>query len=168
MQNITLFYLQEDENGVCNRERIASWQKIIRRVATTDKSRSYEESSGSSDGIVLENGKLIGFGIHIFNKDIYPLQSFEIYLRGCDQTGVLDLSGQKDLLFVDVYHNRISEVRVNSAQSGARRIQRFNTMKSMRIRLQPVRSGPIWRRSAAVSWPIWRKAPAFWILAAAS
>ena len=113
MQNLKLFYSQEDENGVCNRDKIASRQKIIRRVATTDKSRSYEESSGSSDGIVLEDGKLIGFGIHIFNEDIYPLQSFEIYLRGCDLTGVLDLSGQKDLLFVDVYHNRISEVRVN-------------------------------------------------------
>ena len=43
MQKITLFYSQEDENEVCNREKIASRQKIIRRVATTDKSRSYEK-----------------------------------------------------------------------------------------------------------------------------
>ena len=43
MQNITLFYSQEDENEVCNRDKIASRQKIIRRVATTDKSRSYEK-----------------------------------------------------------------------------------------------------------------------------
>ena len=34
---------QEDENGVCNREKTASQQKIIRWVATTDKSRSYEK-----------------------------------------------------------------------------------------------------------------------------
>ena len=34
---------QEDENGVCNREKIAFRQKIIRRVATSDKSRSYEK-----------------------------------------------------------------------------------------------------------------------------
>ena len=43
MQNITLFYSQEDENGVCNRDKISSRQKIIRRVATSDKSRSYEK-----------------------------------------------------------------------------------------------------------------------------
>ena len=34
---------QEDENGVCNRDKISSRQKIVRRVATTDKSRSYEK-----------------------------------------------------------------------------------------------------------------------------
>ena len=117
MEKVSRFFEQKDENGIGNREKIASRQKIIRRIATTDKNSSYEESTGSSDGLVVENGKLIGFGIHIFNEDIYPLQSFEIYLRGCDLTGTLDLSGQKDLLFVDVYHNRISEVIVNGDAS---------------------------------------------------
>ena len=113
MDKISLFFDQKDENGIRNREKISSRQKVIRRVATTDKSRSYEEAASKCDGIVLENGRLIGFGIHIFNEDIYPLQSFEIYLRGCDLTGSLDLTGQKDLLFVDIYHNRVSEVLVN-------------------------------------------------------
>ena len=117
MDNISLFYDQKDENGISNREKITSRQKIIRRTDDTDKNKSYEESAGQSDGIVLENGRLIGFGIHIFNKDIYPIQSFEIYLRGCDLTGTLDLSGQKELLFVDVYHNRISDVLLNGDAS---------------------------------------------------
>ena len=61
---------------------------------------------------MIKDGKLIGFGIHIFNEDIYPLQSFEIYLRNCDLAGALDLSDQRDLLFVDVYHNRIEAIDV--------------------------------------------------------
>ena len=117
IDKISSFFKQADQNGICNKDKIVSRQQIIRRIATTDKSKSYEESVGKSDGIVLENGRLIGFGIHIFNEDIYPLQSFEIYLRGCDLTGPLDLSGQKDLLFVDVYHNRISEVSVKDDAS---------------------------------------------------
>lgn len=112
MEKIYQFFEQMDENGVSNSEKIASRQQVIRRVATTDKSKSYEASAAKSNGVVLEDGRLIGFGIHIYNEDIYPLQSFEIYLRGCDLTGDLDLSGQKDLLFVDVYRNRISGISV--------------------------------------------------------
>ena len=52
-------------------------------------------------GAVFQNGKLIGFGINILNEDIYPLQSFEIYLRNCDLAGVIDLSDAEDLLFLD-------------------------------------------------------------------
>ena len=117
MDNISQFFEQKDANGISNKEKIASRQQVIRRIATTDKNSSYEESAGKSDGVVLKDGKLIGFGIHIFNEDIYPLQSFEIYLRNCDLTGRLDLSEQKDLLFVDVYHNRISEISVNGDAS---------------------------------------------------
>ena len=117
LDNINRFFEYTDETGISNREKIASRQKVIRRVATTDKAKSYEESQAESDGIVLKDGRLIGFGIHIFNEDIYPLQSFEIYLRGCDLAGSLDLSGQADLLFVDVYHNRISALNVDGASA---------------------------------------------------
>ena len=61
-------------------------------------------------GVVEVDGKLIGLGIHILNEDVYPLQSFEIYLRGCDLVGHLDLSGCADMVFIDLYRNRISSV----------------------------------------------------------
>lgn len=114
------FFDQTDERGVSNRDKIARLQHIIRRVSTTSKDVSFEAAEGSHDGAVVVDGKLIGFGIHIFNEDIYPLSSFEIYLRNCDLVGKLDLSGCRDLMFVDVYHNRLSAVDVSGA--GALRI----------------------------------------------
>jgi len=118
--NSQTFYDQTDEHGVSNRDKLAQRQRIIRRVDTTAKDKSFEATEGRHDGIVVMDGKLIGFGIHIFNEDIYPLQSFEIYLRNCDLVGQLNLSGCRDLLFVDVYHNRLSAVDVSGA--GALRI----------------------------------------------
>ena len=107
------FFSYKDDSGITNLEKIRSRQKVIRRVASTDKSKSFENSDVKGDGTVYKDEKLIGFGIHIFNEDIYPLQSFEIYLRGCELEGCLDLSGEKELLFVDVYHNQLSEIHVN-------------------------------------------------------
>ena len=118
--NFQTFYDQTDERGVSNRDKLAQRQHIIRMVDTTAKDKSFEAAEGRHDGVVIMDGKLIGFGIHIFNEDIYPLQSFEIYLRNCDLVGRLDLSGCGDLLFVDVYHNRLSAVDVSGA--GALRI----------------------------------------------
>ena len=118
--NSQTFYDQTDEHGVSTRDKLAQRQRIIRRVDTTAKDKSFEATEGRHDGIVVMDGKLIGFGIHIFNEDIYPLQSFEIYLRNCDLVGQLNLSGCRDLLFVDVYHNRLSAVDVSGA--GALRI----------------------------------------------
>lgn len=115
--NFQTFYDQTDEHGVSNQDKLAQRQHIIRRVDTTAKDRSFEAAEGRHDGIVIVDGKLVGFGIHIFNEDIYPLQSFEIYLRNCDLVGRLDLSGCGDLLFVDVYHNRLSAVGVSEAVS---------------------------------------------------
>lgn len=115
--NIPAFYDQKDEHGVSNRDKIAARQRIIRRVSTTSKEQSYEAADGHHDGLVTDGEKIIGFGIHIFNENIYPLESFEIYLRNCDLVGELDLSGCEDLLFVDVYHNRISKVDVSGASS---------------------------------------------------
>ena len=115
MKQILKFYDQIDVQGITNLEKITRYQKVIRRVATTDPGKSYEavEDPAVSDypsGMVVENNRLIGFGIHIFNEDVYPLKSFEIYLRNCDLIGKLDLSECRDLIFVDVYHNRISSV----------------------------------------------------------
>ena len=111
-RRIEAFFAWKDAEGVTNREKIARNQRVIRRVATTDKSKSFEASDGRASGVVLQDGKLIGFGIHIFNEDIYPLQSFEIYYRNCGLAGPLDLSGCGDLLFVDLYHNAIEAVDV--------------------------------------------------------
>ena len=119
-EQVRAFLDQRGLDGRTNRERIERNQRVIRRVATTDKTKSYEDAgpeAGSHDGVVVVDGKLIGFGIHIFNEDIYPLQSFEIYLRNCGLTGHLDLSGCQDLLFVDVYHNEIDSVDVGGDTS---------------------------------------------------
>lgn len=114
---IEAFFAWKDAEGVTNREKIARNQRVIRRVATTDKSKSFETSDGRASGVVLQDGKLIGFGIHIFNEDIYPLQSFEIYYRNCGLAGPLDLSGCGDLLFVDLYHNAIEAVDVAGCEN---------------------------------------------------
>ena len=123
LEGIDSFLDYTDSEGKTNREKIGENQHIIRRVPTTDKSKSYEDSDSSEQtgeypaGVVLKDGKLIGFGIHIFNEDIYPLQSFEIYLRNCGLCGPLDLSGQKDLLFVDIYHNSVDAIDVSGDSS---------------------------------------------------
>ena len=119
MHQIEAFLAWRDAAGVSNREKIQKNQRVIRRVATTDKAKSYEDAEAREAlgaypaGVVLQDGKLIGFGIHILNDDIYPLQSFEIYFRNCALGGALDLSGCSDLLFVDLYHNEIEVVDVS-------------------------------------------------------
>ena len=118
LQKLQDFYSQRDEKGITNLEKIRDHQHIIRRIPTTDKSKSYEDAEQKQErndmpGAVFQNGKLIGFGINILNENIYPLQSFEIYLRNCDLTGVIDLSDAEDLLFVDLYHNRIQSVKLS-------------------------------------------------------
>jgi len=116
--NIRKFFGHTDENGVSNLIKAKS-AKIIRRVDTTDKNKSYEQSDTVMEdngypGVVEEEGKMIGFGIHIFNEDVYPLQSFEIYLRKCDLEGELDLSDSEDLIFVDLYHNKVNSVMLGN------------------------------------------------------
>ena len=136
---VEAFFSQVDENGVSNAEKARTLHRTIRRVSTTSKDKSYEEvaespkqvklnscggtnasagpngNSSTSDlpvGVVEVDGKFVGLGIHILNEDVYPLQSFEIYLRGCDLVGQLDLSGCADVVFVDLYRNRLSSVNV--------------------------------------------------------
>ena len=45
--------------------KLSQRQHIIRRVDTTAKDRSFEAAEGHHDGVVVVDGKLIGFGIHM-------------------------------------------------------------------------------------------------------
>ena len=111
------FFHLTDENGLSNLEKVQRYQKVLRRVETTDKNQSVEagerptENGDLPSGIVMEDGKIIGLGIHIFNGDVYPLKSFEIYLRNCQLTGDLELSGCRDMVFLDLYHNQIRSIK---------------------------------------------------------
>ena len=119
------FFSQVDEAGISNVEKAETRRHVIRRVATTSKDKSYEDADGVIDnradglpiGVVEVDGKLAGLGIHILNEDVYPLQSFEIYLRDCDLVGRLDLSDCVDMVFVDLYRNRISSIDVSNMPS---------------------------------------------------
>ena len=112
-----------DENGVSNLDKVHKYQKVLRRIETTDKNKSVEAVENSSEtgdipnGIIMENGKIIGLGIHIYNEDVYPLKSFEINLRNCDLTGELDISDCTDMVFLDLYHNRLTSVRSKNMPS---------------------------------------------------
>ena len=117
------FFDIEDENGVSNLDKVHKYQKILRRVETTDKNKSVEAAPNSTEtgdipnGIIMENGKIIGLGIHIYNEDVYPLKSFEINLRNCDLIGELDISNCVDMVFLDLYHNRITSVKAKNMPS---------------------------------------------------
>jgi len=116
---IEAFFAQVDEHGVSNAEKAERLHRTIRRVDSTPKDRSFEDVCDESTdvrglpvGVVEVGGKLVGLGIHILNEDVYPLRSFEIYLRDCDLVGCLDLSGCVDVVFVDLYRNRLTAVDV--------------------------------------------------------
>ena len=123
LERLLAFFNRKDENGVTNLDRVRKHQKILRRVDSTDRNRSVETVEGSTEkdglpnGIVLENGKIIGLGIRIYNEDVYPLKSFEIYLRGCDLFGELDISDCTDMIYLDLYHNRITSVKAANLPS---------------------------------------------------
>lgn len=116
LSRLISFFDQEDASGMTNLQKVKENQKVIRRLDTTSKDRSYDEVGAAAEteipsGIVVKDGIIKGFGIEIFNQDVYPLQSFEIYLRSCGLTGKLDLTGCEDMVFVDVYHNGIEEIK---------------------------------------------------------
>ena len=118
LEAIRAFFAQTDESGISNEEKARTRSHVIRRIDTTPKDRSFEDADdtqhveGLPIGVVEVDGKFVGFGIHILNEDVYPLRSFEIYLRGCDLVGHLDLSGCQDVVFVDLYRNRVSSIDV--------------------------------------------------------
>ena len=116
LERLLDFFDIEDENGVSNLDKMHMHQKILRRVETTDKDKSVEEAENCGadselpNGIILDNGKIIGLGIHIYNEDVYPLKSFEINLRSCDLIGELNISDCTDMVFLDLYHNKITSI----------------------------------------------------------
>ncbi len=117
------FFEIKDETGVSNLDKVKKYQKVLRRIETTDKNKSVEEvrnaSSESSlpNGIFMEDGKIIGLGIRIYNEDVYPLKSFEINLRDCNLIGELDVSDCTDMIFLDLYHNKITSVKSKNLPS---------------------------------------------------
>lgn len=117
------FFDIEDENGESNLDKVCKYQKILRRVETTDKNQSVEAVEAGAandeipDGIIMQNGRIIGLGIHIFNEDVYPLKSFEINLRNCNLIGELDISDCSDMVFLDLYHNKITAIRSKNMPS---------------------------------------------------
>ena len=123
MEKLLDFFDQRDENGLSNREKVQKYQKILRRVETTDKNKSVEalENQGVDgeipSGVVVKSGKIIGLGIHIYNEDVYPLKSFEIYLRNCELSGDLDISDCTDMVFLDLYHNKITSIQSKNLPS---------------------------------------------------
>ena len=80
MRGIRGFLDFVDEEGISNREKIARNQRIIRRLPTTDKSKSYEDADSSPEagewpaGVVLDDGTrfeihdLLGAAEAIHNK----------------------------------------------------------------------------------------------------
>lgn len=117
------FFDIEDETGISNLDKVIKYQKVLRRVETTDKTKSVEAvenniSNGEiPNGIIMEKGKVIGLGIHIYNEDVYPLKNFEINLRNCDLIGELNISDCEDMVFLDLYHNRITSIKSKNLPS---------------------------------------------------
>ena len=96
-KRIAAFLSQTDENGVTNAEKAGG---------------STAAPDGCPGVIQDADGRFIGFGIHILNESVYPIEKFELFLRDKDLTGRLDLSGCSDLVFLDVYRNAISSADV--------------------------------------------------------
>ena len=128
---IQRFFSQADESGITNAQKVREHARIIRRLDSTPKDKSFEVAdspitpppAGMPLGVVEVDDKLVGLGIHIFNEDVYPIQQFEIYLRDCGLVGDLDLSGCTDLVFVDAYRNEdVLIIGSHFADPGAGRI----------------------------------------------
>ena len=122
-QTLVSFFETADENGKTNLEKSNEVSQILLRDRSTDPNASvarvpYENTSKLyPTGVVVENGKLIGLGIHILNEDVYPLQSFKVYSRNIDLVGHLDLSECDDMVFLDVYNNRITSIELGTMDS---------------------------------------------------
>lgn len=101
-EKLRAFFRQADENGVTNAEKAAGRLDDVARCP----------------GVVVDDAeKFIGFGIHILNESVYPIEKFELFLRDKGLVGTLDLSDCKDLVFLDVYRNAIAEANVTNQVS---------------------------------------------------
>ena len=145
LDKVLIFFNEKDANGITNLEKAEKNSKVIRRIKSTSLNKSYEEGikreSVHPTGVIVENNKLIGLGIHIFNEDIYPLQSFEIYLRNCSLCGKLDLDGCDDMVFLDLYNNSIEEVNLGSMKSMRILGLQNNKIEKIEPKLLPVCQG---------------------------
>lgn len=103
IERLNAFFAQSDEAGKTNAEK-----------AGYDASQPDQRSAGV---ITDEAGRFIGLGIHIQNENVYPIEQFELFLRDKDLTGRLDLSRCRDVVFIDVYRNRISAADVHGMDS---------------------------------------------------
>ena len=101
LERMKAFFAQADEKGVMNVEKAGGSLDDIENIP----------------GVIVENSKLIGLGIHILNEDVYPIQRFELFLRDKGLCGHLDLSGCEDMVFLDVYRNRITSVDAHNMPS---------------------------------------------------
>lgn len=101
-KRIAAFLSQTDENGVTNAEKAGG---------------SAAAPDGCPGVIQDADGRFIGFGIHILNESVYPIEQFELFLRDKGMTGTLDLSDCRDLVFLDVYRNRITAANVENQTS---------------------------------------------------
>ena len=90
--NLQTFFDQTDEHSVTNRDKLAQRQRIIRRVDTTAKDRSFEAAEGRHDGVVVVDGKLIGFGIHSLSDPTKEVKAHEKerYMRLCTEMGLTE------------------------------------------------------------------------------
>ena len=61
LQKLQDFYSQRDEKGITNLEKIRDHQHIIRRIPTTDKSKSYEDAK-ICRGQYFRTGSLLDSG----------------------------------------------------------------------------------------------------------
>lgn len=85
-------------------------QKDSLGITNAEKAGGSLDSVANIPGVVIDSAtnKLIGLGIHIYNEDVYPIQSFKLYLRDKGLIGNLDLSGCHDMVFFELYRNQIS------------------------------------------------------------
>ena len=102
IEKLAHFFSQTDDNGVSNAEKAGG------DLAAPEK----------TPGVVCDSeGHFIGFGIHILNESVYPIEKFELFLRDKGLVGDLDLSGCGDLVFLDVYRNKITCAEVEGQRS---------------------------------------------------
>ena len=94
-----------------NRLRAFLSQKDCKGVLNVQKTGGNADDVGGCPGVICDRrGRLIGLGINILNKSVYPIEKFELYLREKRLCGHLDLSGCRDMVFLDVYRNFITSV----------------------------------------------------------
>ena len=100
VNQLKAFFDEKDENGVSNAEKIGGFDV---------------NNPKEAQGIIYdENDKLIGVGIHIYNEDVYPIQSSKAYYRKIGLTGYLDTSNFEDVVFMELYYNDLRKVKLSN------------------------------------------------------